>query len=88
MSSSRARKYRRLLKRMRTVNSYNSRVLSDINSIENIMANVLTTDNVIFCQNYLAELSSSLTQNKNMIVSNSIIPDIIEDIENEEEDDD
>ena len=88
MSRSRARRYRRLLRKMRTVDSYNSKVLKEIQEINPLMNDVLLINTKAFHFDLINNLSNELESNSEIICYHSIIPDIQDDIRDEEDDDD
>ena len=87
MSRSRARRYRKLLRKMRTVNTYNSKALKEIQGINSLMMEVLGINNKAFLFDLINNLSSELESNGEIICYHSIIPDIQDDIRDEEDDD-
>ncbi len=88
MSRSRARRYRRLLRKMRTVNTYNSKALKEVQEINPLMTEVLLINNKAFHFDLINDVSNELESNSEIICYHSIIPDIQDDIEDEEDDDD
>ena len=87
MSRSRARRYRRLLRKMRTVNTYNSKALKEVQEINPLMTEALLINNKAFHFDLINDVSNELESNSEIVCYHSIIPNIQEDIRDEEDDD-